>query len=363
MKIAIDITPLKSAHKFRGIGAYTKRLVEALQSLKRADFKVILVEKGRIPKECHLIHYPYFDLFFMTLPLMRKKKTVVTIHDTTPLVFPEHFPPGVKGKLKFKAQKMILKTVDGVITDSKNSKKDIIKYLGYPQGKIFVVPLAAGDIFKPIAESQAVRPHSRLRSKVKEVKKMEKVRKKYQLPRQFVLYVGDVNYHKNILSLVKACKLIKLPLVIVGKQAAQKKFDKAHIENQPLVQLIKLYGKDPEVIRLGFVPDKDLVAIYNLATVYCQPSFYEGFGLPVLEAMACGTPVVTSKKASLSEVGGKATIYIDPYDINDIANGLTVAIEDENLREDLISRGLEQVEKFSWERTAKETIKVYEKIY
>jgi len=346
MKVAIDISPLKSAHQFRGIGVYTKRLVEALKKSKVADLEVVLVEKGEIPKDCHLIHYPYFDLFFMTLPLMRKRKTVVTIHDTTPLVFPEHFPPGVKGKLRFGAQKMVLKTVNGVITDSRNSKKDIVKYLGYPKEKIYVVPLAAADIFKLVDDT----------------KKMEKVRKKYRLPRQFILYIGDVNYHKNILSLVKACKSIKLPLVIAGKQAAQKTFDENHVENQPLVQLIKLYGKDPEVIRLGFVPDEDLVIICNLATVYCQPSFYEGFGLPVLEAMACGTPVVTSKKASLSEVTGKAAVFINPYDINDIVNGLTVAIEDEGLREDLIDRGLKQVKKFSWEKTANETYKIYQKV-
>lgn len=346
MKVAIDISPLKSAHQFRGIGAYTKNLIKALQLIKVADFEIVLVEKGEIPKDCDLIHYPYFDLFFMTLPLVRKKKTMVTIHDTTPLVFPEHYPPGIKGRLRLKAQKLALKTASGVIADSKNSKKDIAQYLDYSKEKIYVVYLAAADIFQPI----------------KETKQLEKVKKKYKLPNQFILYVGDVNYNKNILSLVKACKSIKIPLVIVGKQAVQKEFDKSHIENQPLVQLIKLYGKDPKVIRVGFVPDEDLVALYNLATIYCQPSFYEGFGLPVLEAMACGTPVVTSKKASLPEITGKAAVFVDPYDINDIANGLTVAIDDEDLREDLIARGLKQAKKFSWEQVANETYKVYQKV-
>lgn len=346
MKVAIDVSPLKSAHRFRGIGVYTKYLIEALQLVKRADFEMVLVEKGEIPQDCDLIHYPYFDLFFLTLPLRRKKKTVVTIHDTTPLVFPEHYPPGIKGKLRFEAQKLVLRTVNGVITDSKSSKKDIAKYLNYPKEKIHVVSLAAADIFQPI----------------KEGKKLDKVKKRYKLPNQFILYTGDVNYNKNILSLVKACKSIKVPLVIAGKQAVQKKFDKSHIENQPLVQLIKLHGKDPKVIRLGFVHHKDLVALYNLAIVYCQPSFYEGFGLPVLEAMACGTPVVTSKKASLPEIAGKAAVFVDPYDINDIANGLTAAINDEDLREDLIERGLKQAKKFSWRKTANETYKTYQKV-
>jgi len=346
MKVAVDVSPLKTTHQFRGIGAYTKHLVKALQTVKRADFEAVLVEEGKIPKDCDLIHYPYFDLFFRTLPLMKKRKTVVTIHDTTPLVFPEHYPPGIKGKLKFGAQKIALRTVSGVITDSNNSKKDIAKYLNYPKEKIHVIYLAAGEIFKPITGHRS----------------LVTVKRKYHLPNQFVLYVGDVNYNKNILGLVKACKLIKVPLVIIGKQAVQKKFDRKNIENQPLVQLIKLYGKDKDVIRVGFVPDEDLVALYNLATVYCQPSFYEGFGLPVLEAMACGTPVVTSKKASLPEIAGKAAIFIDPYDINDIANGLIAAIEDGGLREDLIAGGLKQAKKFSWEKVADETYKVYQEI-
>ncbi len=346
MKVVIDVSPLKSSHQYRGIGAYTKRLVEALQAHKRADFETILIEEGESPPDCDLIHYPYFDLFFKTLPLVRKKKTIVTIHDTTPLVFPEHYPPGIRGKLKFQAQKLTLKTVSAVITDSKNSKKDIAKHLGFPKNKIFVVPLAASEIFQPIEENE----------------KLEKIRKKYDLPRRFILYVGDVNYNKNVLGLVKACKKIKTPVVIVGKQAAQKNFDKAHVENQPLAQLIKLYGKDPEVIRVGFVPDEDLVSLYNLASVYCQPSFYEGFGMPVLEAMASGTPVVTSKKASLPKIAGQAAILVDPYDINDIANGLTIALEDENLREKLIQKGLKQAKKFSWEKTADETYKVYQRV-
>jgi len=346
MKVAVDISPLKSAHQFRGIGVYTQRLVKALQAMKVADFEVVLVEKGEIPQDCQIIHYPYFDLFFTTLPLIRRKKTVVTIHDTTPLVFPEYFPPGIKGKLKHQGQKLILKTVDRVITDSQNSRKDIIKYLGYPKEKIKVVPLAPGEIFRPFKEKKA----------------LDKIKKKYQLPSQFILYVGDVNYHKNVLGLVKASHTVKVPLVIVGKQAVQKRFDHTHVENQPLVQLMKEYGDDPAVRRLGFVPEEDLVLIYNLASVYCQPSFYEGFGLPVLEAMACGLPVVTSHQASLEEVAGQAAILIDPYDIKDIANGLTIALEDESLREDLIQKGLKQAQKYSWEKTAHETYQVYQKV-
>lgn len=347
MKVAIDVSPLKSAHQFRGIGVYTKRLVEALKKHPAADLEVVLVEEGNIPKNCDLIHYPYYDLFWSTLPLARKKKTVVTIHDTIPLIFPKHYPPGVKGRLRFQKQKLALKTASAVICDSKNSKKDIVKYLDFPDDKIYVVYLAPGEEFKPITDHRS----------------LTAIRRKYRFPKQFVLYVGDVNYNKNVLGLVKACKKIKVPLVIVGKQAAQKSFDHKHIENQPLKTLIDEYGKDPDIIRLGFVPDEDLVVIYNLATVYCQPSFYEGFGLPVLESMVCGTPVVASKKSSLPEIVGRAAVLIDPYDIIDIANGLTVAIEDRDLREDLIQKGLKQAKKFSWKKTADGTYKVYQKMF
>jgi len=346
MKVAIDVSPLKSGHQFRGIGSYTRNLVQALRELPVADFQVELIADKKIPREADLIHYPYFDFYFASLPLIKRRKTVVTIHDTIPLVFPKHYPPGIRGKLNFQRQKLALRTTRAVICDSKNSKKDIFNYLKYPKEKIFVVYLAASKKFKPITDRRLLMA----------------VKRKYRLPNRFILYVGDVNYNKNILGLVKACKKIKVPLVIVGKQAVSKDFDRFHIENQPLSQLIKLYGKDHEVLRLGFVPDEDLAAVYNLATVYCQPSFYEGFGLPVLEAMACGTPVVASRKSSLPEIAGQAAVMVDPYDLNDLANGLTVAIEDENLREDLIRRGLKQAQKFSWEKTAYETYQVYQKV-
>lgn len=346
MKVGIDVSPLKTSHKFRGIGSYTKSLVDALQLFKVPNFSIELIEKGGVPVDCDLVHYPYFDLFQTTLPLIKKKKSIVTIHDVIPLVFPKNYPPGLRGKIKFSIQKLSLRGVKAVICDSKNSKKDIFKYLKYPKERIFVVYLAPEEIFKPIKSTILLR----------------RIIVKYGLPRGFVLYVGDVNYNKNLLSLAKACKEIKIPLVIAGKQAAQKEFDQSHIENQPLVQLIKLYGTDPEVIRLGFVPEKDLVIIYNLATVYCQPSFYEGFGLPVLEAMVCGTPVVASNQSSLPEVTGKAAILVDPYDIKEMTTKLKKVIGSRDLQKELSQQGLIQAKKFSWEKVARETYEVYQKV-
>lgn len=346
MKVAIDISPLKSAHQFRGVGGYTKRLIEALQLIKLPSFSFQLIKEGKIPDNVDIIHYPYFDLFWLTLPLKKPFPTVTTVHDLIPLVFPDKFPKGIKGGIKYQIQKQSLKGVKAIITDSENSKKDIIKFIGFPKERIYVVYLAPGREFGQL--------------KIENLKL--KIKQKYRLPDAFVLYVGDVNYSKNILGLVRACKKIKTPVVIVGKQAGEEDFDRSHIENKPLLQLIKVYGKDPGVIRLGFIPDKDLVAIYNLATVYCQPSFYEGFGLPVLEAMACGTPVVAANTSSLPEICGDAAIMVNPYKIENIAQGIKKVISDKIIRGRLVEKGSTQAKKFSWEKTANETYKVYQKL-
>lgn len=345
MKIAIDISPLKSAHRFRGVGSYTKRLIETLQLIKVPNFSVKLIEQGKIPNDCDIVHYPYFDLFFLTLPLRKSKPTVVTIHDVTPLVFPEHFPPGIKGKIKLQIQKFSLKGVKAVITDSKNSKKDIANWLAYPKEKIYVIPLAPGKEFRLITNHQS----------------LIVTKQKHQLPDTFVLYVGDVNWNKNIPGLVKACEKIKVPLVIAGKQAVEKNIDRRHPENKDLVWL-QNHCQSP-ITLLGFVPGGDLVAIYNLATVYCQPSFYEGFGLPVLEAMACGCPVVAANTSSLPEICGKAAVMVNPYDINDIANGLEKVIRETKIRNTLKEKGLVWVKNFNWEKAANQTIKVYQNVY
>ena len=334
MRVAIDVSPLKNANRYRGVGIYTQQLVKSLQSLKISNFSCQLVENKSMIKDSDLIHYPFFDLFFLTLPLKKTKPTVVTIHDVIPLIFPEHFPPGIRGNLKFQIQKFSLKNTKAIITDSENSKKDLFKYLNYPKNKIHVVPLAPAKEFKPIT-----------------------AKNRYQLPEKFILYVGDVNYNKNIPGLIKALAGLKerMSLVLVGKAFK----DESLKETQEIVKLINSLRLGKRVIRLGWIPDKDLVAVYNLASVYCQPSFYEGFGLPVLEAMACGCPVVAAKNSSLVEICGQAAMMVDPNDINDMIRGLGEAI---NKREELIKKGLLQAKKFSWEKVAQQTYEVYQKV-
>lgn len=338
MKIFVDTKPLRTGHAVRGVGSYTRNLIETLK--KRGGVKLV-----NSPRLADVVHIPYFDLFFNTLEVSGKP-TVVTIYDVIPLIYSEHYPPGIRGKINFWRQKWELKKVNAVITISETSKKDIVRFLDVPQQKIRVSHLAPGKMFKPITS------HSSLIT----------ARKKYNLPDSFVLYVGDVNYNKNVLRLVKACKKIGVPLVIIGKQAAEKDFDRAHIENEPLLHLIEEYGDDPDVVRLGFVSEEDLVKIYNLATVYCQPSLYEGFGLPVLEAMACGTPVAAAKTQALVEIAEGAALFVDPKDTEDISHELKKVLTNKKLQEELSAKGLKHVQNFSWEKHADETLRVYKYI-
>jgi len=270
MRVAIDISPLKSAHKFRGVGSYTKRLVKTLQKVDKKN-KYLLVTNRR--------------------SLVAARPDIV------------HFPKGIKGWIKYQIQKKSLRGAKAIITDSQNSKKDIIKFIGFPKNRIYVIYLAPGKEFKKLATSNW----------------QLEIKEKYQLPETFLLYVGDVNYSKNILGLVKAFSNLKpqnsnLKLILVGKAFK----DETLPETKEILQLIKVLKLKDFVRILGFVSDKDLVAIYNLATVYCQPSFYEGFGLPVLEAMACGTPVVAANTSSLPEICGDAAIMVNPYKMEDV---------------------------------------------
>jgi glycosyltransferase involved in cell wall biosynthesis len=353
MKISIDTSPLKSGHQFRGIGIYTKRLIEALKKVdKKNEYLFINHQSSIISHQIDLVHYPYFDLFFLTLPLKKPWPTVVTIHDVIPLVFPKKYPKGIKGWIKFQVQKFSLKSAQAVITDSENSKKDIVRYLGYPKDKIYVIPLAPGEEFKKLVINHPPAGEAGWSLVIKQ---------KYQLPDAFVLYVGDVNWNKNVPGLIRAFKKIKksgFQLVLIGKAFE----DESLSETKKIIRLIEQLNLSNRTKILGFVPDEDLVAIYNLATCYCQPSFYEGFCLPVLEAMACGTPVVCGKTSSLPEVVGEAGVFVNPEDDNDIAKGLKKVLENKAIYNRLRKKGFKRVKQYSWPKTARETINVYQKV-
>jgi glycosyltransferase involved in cell wall biosynthesis len=376
MKVAIDIGPLSSGHAVRGVGKYTKELINALeketknlpagrQGVEELEINVFdFTDKERLITDGYdIIHYPFFNPFFITLPSAKQAKLIVTIHDLIPLIYPKNYPPGIRGKVRFYIQRELLKKVDAIITVSETSKKDIVRFLGVPQVKIQVIYEGVGKSFRVITD----------RDKLKEIAQ------KYSLPENFVLYVGDINYNKNIPTLIEGCNKAKIPLVICGKQAANIDslggldtlhapmdylrflLGKPHPELAHYRKLIELF-KNKNVIRLGFVPEDDLVSIYNLATIYCQPSFYEGFGIPVLEAFACETPVVIARTQALVEVADKGAIVFDPKDSSDLAIKLKRLIGESSERTRLIREGNDRLKYFSWERAAKETIEVYKKL-
>ncbi|TSC88434.1 MAG: Mannosyltransferase B-like protein [Microgenomates group bacterium Gr01-1014_16] len=326
-KVGFITSPLSSGHAVRGVGFYTSRLLQALKT-QCSKFNIQLVEINNLLDIGHwtldIIHYPYFDPFSPTLPIVKKTKTIVTVHDVIPLEFPDHYPPGIRGWVNLQLQKLSLINTDRIITDSFYSLKKINKYLGVPPHKLRLVYLAADPIFKKI-------PHPV---------------NKYNLPKKFALYVGDVNYNKNIPLLVQACRKLNLPLVIVGKQAQE--IEKLNLSHPELSHLRDIDWSG--ITHLGFVDD--LVDIYNLASVYCQPSLSEGFGLPVLEAQACGTPVACSRAGSLPEIASDTAVYFDPYNIDDMAQAITTAMK----RKRII------VNNFSWKKTAEQTLQVYQEL-
>ena len=344
MKIAIDISPLQSGHKVRGVGFYLSYLKKALLEYFPENDYQFFTQGEAIDNSVDLVHYPYFDPFFPTLPFQKKHKTVVTVHDLTPLVFPEHFPAGIKGSLRWQLQRFNLQKVDGILTDSEASKKDIIKIVGFQEERVDVAYLAAGEEFERLKDEDL---------------RLKNIKKKYQLPEEFILYVGDVTWNKNVPRLLQAIQKVDIPLVLVGKSLAATDFDKTNKWNSDLIEVQKLAEQNKNVTRLGFVSTEDLVGLYNLATVFVFPSVYEGFGLPIVEAMQSGCPVIISHEGCMPEVGGDAAAYFDGYDTESLREVIQRVWQLKKLQKELSEKGLEQAKKFSWRRTAGKTIHAY----
>jgi len=308
MKVGIHLGGSEGGHEVRGIGVHTSELLSSLQRIAKSEKGIEIEPYTLNAKRYDLIHYTVFKPYVFSIPFRKPaKKVILTIHDLIPLIYPKHYPGGIKGNLTFLIQKLLIKkNVDAIITISETSKKDICRFLGVDPSKVHVVYLAPKGIFKRIADSE---------------KRI--VKEKYSLPDSFALYVGDVNYNKNIPGLIEMCKHINIPLVIAGKQAKEIRDGDRDLSHPELRHLEKVdWGK---TLTLGFVPDDDLAAIYNLAEVYIQPSFYEGFALPPLEAKACGTWVIATKIQTHTEI-------------------------------------LDGKRDYSWEKTAKQTLEVYKNV-
>ena len=337
MKVVFDAGVNSRLDNSRGIGVHTNTLFEELKKLVNREFTIV-----DSPKTADITHITKFHPFFISIPFVKpSKKVILTVHDLIPLIYPKHYPPGVRGHICFAINKYLIgKNVDAIITISETSKKDICRFLNVDPKIIHVIYLAPA--IRPKIDSQ----------------KKEEIKTKYNLPKKFALYVGDVNYNKNIPGLVKACMMAKIPLVIAGKQAG--KIEGLNLSHMELRHLKNVDWSN--VIRLRYVPNENLPLVYDLANVYVQPSFYEGFGLPVLEAFSYEVPVVVARTQALVEIGEGACLFADQNDPKDMAQKISQVLNEKILRDQLIETGKVIVKNFSWEKAAKETLDVYKNV-
>lgn len=272
-----------------------------------------------------------------------KKRMVETIYDLTFLTHPEcHQKQNIDHCLK--GTKNAIEYADALIAISEHTKSDLINYLNAPPDLITVTPLAADPDYRAITDSSM----------------LDEVRNKYKLPRQFVLFVGSLEPRKNVKTLLKAYAALSAPvkkefsLVIAGAKGWL---------NSDIPELVKELGIKDRTVFPGFIDMADMNALYSAASLFVYPSLYEGFGLPILESMACGTPVITSNTSSMPEVAGDAARLIDPTDTDELASALASILMDESCRKKMRQMGLERASLFSWEKCARETLAVYEKVY
>lgn len=281
-----------------------------------------------------IVHIPHFNVPFYDI-----KNLVVTIHDLIYLEIPESNPYIIKDIAVKYAISRAIKKADRVIAVSENTKKDILKHFPDAEKKISIIYEAADPIFK----------------KIEDKSRLDQIRQKYNLPKDIILFVGSLKRHKNIERLIDAYNELKrrginYKLVIIGRY-------------RPREAEILEKVKTADTLYLEEISTEDLVVIYNLATLLVIPSLYEGFGLPVLEAMACGVPVVCSKVSSLPEVAADAAIYFNPESIEDIANTIGRVLMDLDLRQSLIKEGFKNLKRFSWDKTALSTEQIYKEVY
>jgi glycosyltransferase involved in cell wall biosynthesis len=281
----------------------------------------------------HSLHY--------TSPFLLACASVVTIHDLTFFLFPElhklskrlFFPSVIRASAR---------KADALITVSENTRQDSIRLLHVPEEKIFAVQLGVDEIFHPIKDNGLRR----------------KIYQQYQLPEKFILYVGLVEPRKNLPLLIRSFRTLveegfSHRLVIVGRLGWM---------YQEVFKQIETLGLEDRIKFTGYVPRQNLPIVYNLAELFVYPTLYEGFGLPVLEAMACGTPVVTSKISSLPEIVGNAGILVTPGEESALAEAMVTVLSDPKMQENLAEKGIIRSKDFSWKRTAKETLQVYQHV-
>jgi glycosyltransferase involved in cell wall biosynthesis len=374
MRIAVDLSPAVSLRS--GIGRYAHELTAALQTLDRSNeyvafylgppdaqlapslqhlarrnlaiaekpwrLSVLLAYFAHISQDRFL---PGVDLFHATgnvLPRFSRIARVFTLHDLTFRLLPETHKPLNRWFLQIMVPHF-LKAADIVIADSVCTRRDALRLYRVDEAKVRVIYPGVGGQFQP-ATPPAV----------------EAVRRKYGLPGRFILTVGNLEPRKNLVALLEAYSALlqtggrtdDLPkLVLVGGRSWLA---------EPLFRRLRDLRLADRVVLTGFVPDDDLAPLYSAAELFVYPSLYEGFGLPVAEAMACGTPVVASETSSLPEVAGDASILVDPRDVASLSRAIRAVLMDPERQRAMRSNGLKQASGFSWERAARETLAVYQ---
>ena len=373
MRIGIDYTA--GAHQGAGIGRYTRGLIEALTRLDQENEYRLFVCGGdgaflkaawpsnvrlcitpfsqrtltriwqrlRLPLPVELLTGP-LDLFYspdFVLPPVWRARTLLTVHDLSFLRYPETADPRLYRYLNVAVPRSVRST-DHILADSRNTAHDLTKLWGVPSGKISVLYSGVERCFRPLADKV----------------QLACVRKRYDLPQRFILSVGTLQPRKNYARLIRAFvqlvdrlqpETASLKLVLVGKKGWL---------YEPIFDCVRGLALEGEVLFPGFVADEDLPALYNLADLFVFPSLYEGFGLPVLEAMACGTPVVCSDASSLPEVAGDAALLVDPFHVDGWVEAMGQVLSDEGFRGGLVARGLAQARNFTWERAAAELLEI-----
>ena len=367
MRIGIDVRKL---HDY-GIGTYVRNLLTHLGRLDRETEYVLLCqprdrafaddlgenfravsqpagpysvsEQLRIPLQLRRERVDLFHAPHYTLPVLTPCRSIVTIHDCIHLRFPQYLP----NRFTYAYVRAVLWSAthrsDCILTVSETSKQDILGFFDVPAEKVTVIPNAIEDRFWTPPPQEA----------------MTRVRERYQLHAPFLLYAGNVKPHKNLERLLDAFYRVRrrgfgdLTLLIIGDEITR---------YAKLRRAIHRYQLHRYVRFLGFVPAETLQALYRLASAFVFPSLYEGFGLPPLEAMASGTPVVTSNVSALPEVVGDAAVLVDPEEADSIADGVASVLGDAALRTDLVRRGLARARQFSWDRSVRQVWEIYRRV-
>ena len=364
MRITIDARMLENS----GIGRYIKNLLQRLLEIDTSNtFTAIVNSNGLLPAggerlnvrvlsspvqiyslreqillpfktnspRPDLIHYPSFNM-----PLLNASPVVVTIHDLVYYLF-EDACPGRLAHIYARAMfRIVSRLATRIIAISNHTKEDIVKHLGVSPEKIDVTPMGVDEIYRPVTDTRLI----------------EQVRDRYNIKDPFVLYVGTHHPRKNLVRLVRAFSSMAggrdLKLVITGRVEKRR---------SELYRTVEDLGLGDRVVFTGFVPEEDLPALYSAAELFVFPSLYEGFGMPPLEAMACGTPVVASNATSLPEVVGDAAVTVDPLNVEALSGAMEKVLKSRNLREELIEKGFKRARLFKWEDTARKTLDVYRK--